>query len=615
MDTPSSPTSDSSDGVPDRFRVDFVGRTLLGAYRVDRRLAEGGMGAVYLAEDVRLGMRVVVKVPHARFLGEPGFRGRFRREVAELVRLEHPRIVRILARGEEDEVPFFVLQYLGGGSLEDWLKDGVQSPAQAVAWLEPIASTLDFVHARGVVHRDVKPGNVLFDEAGHVFLSDFGVVKALDRGEDGSVTDVGTAVGSPVYMAPEQAVAREVGPAADQYALASMLFEALSGEPPFGRGAPIEIVIRKQQAAAPSIGDLRPEVPPAADAALRRALSIDPAERFPTCGAFAAAFAGAVAPAPAVAAASGRPARLWPLALVGALLAAGIVGAATDWFGLASRPRPSTSSRVTLLEPGAEPRRAYRFRLGAGSEDRTTLLTEERTEREFGGMPAVSTGSRREQVFSVRVDEVDAEGAARLTWRVEPVRAEPLPGTSPELLAMETKARDLDVVLDLTSRLLPTGDAVDVALGLRPGPDRDRAEQAGVDEYVHELAVELPSEPIGVGARWETTRSSRHLGMRFHGVVTHELLAVEGDRLRLRFQMAQVTADEKIGLSMGPGVETAIDSFQASGRGEVTVDLSRPLPVEHTVKGSVAFSGVIRRESKQAPIAVRIDFDRRLVRE
>src|SRR5262245_13054499 len=191
----------SADDVPSRFHVDLAGRTLLGTYRVERKLADGGMGSVWLAEDLRLGMRVVVKVPHARFLGEPGFRSRFKREISELVRLEHPQVVRILARGEEDEVPFFVLQYLGGGSLEDRLTSGPQDPEAILEWLQPIARTLDYVHGRGVVHRDVKPANILFDEAGHVFLSDFGVVKALGSQDGGERTEAGTGVGSPIYMA------------------------------------------------------------------------------------------------------------------------------------------------------------------------------------------------------------------------------------------------------------------------------------------------------------------------------------------------------------------------------------------------------------------------------
>ena len=154
--------------VPSRFALDFTGATLLGIYRVRSRIADGGMGAVYLADDTTLGRKVVVKVPHVRFLAEPGFRARFRREVSELVRLEHPHVVRVLAQGEHEEVPYFVLQYLGGGSLEDRLAHGTQTVDEVLSWQPAMAQTLDFVHQRGIVHRDVKPANVLFDEAGHV---------------------------------------------------------------------------------------------------------------------------------------------------------------------------------------------------------------------------------------------------------------------------------------------------------------------------------------------------------------------------------------------------------------------------------------------------------------
>jgi serine/threonine-protein kinase len=225
------------DDVPSRFAVDFTGATLLGIYRVENKIADGGMGSVWLGEDTNLGREVVVKVPHVRFLGESGFRARFTREITELVRLEHPNIVRILAQGTHEEIPFFVLQYLGGGSLEDRLADAGQGPrgTDAVApWLRTIAATLDFVHGRGVVHRDVKPENILFDEEGHVFLSDFGVVKALD--EDLNVTEAGTGVGSPKYMAPEQGLGRPVEGAADQYGLATAVYEAITGRLPFEGG-------------------------------------------------------------------------------------------------------------------------------------------------------------------------------------------------------------------------------------------------------------------------------------------------------------------------------------------------------------------------------------------
>ncbi|MCP5065319.1 MAG: serine/threonine protein kinase, partial [bacterium] len=190
--------------VPSRFSVDFAGQTLLSTYRVERKLAEGGMGTVYLGEDTNLGRQVVVKVPHARFLGEPGFRARFKREVTELVRLEHPNICRILAQGDNEELPYFVLQYLGGGSLEERLKaaGGSVSSHDALPWLRTIAKTLDFIHARGIIHRDVKPANVILSKFGEVKLTDFGIA----RTQQSDLTETGIGLGTPSYMSPEQIV-------------------------------------------------------------------------------------------------------------------------------------------------------------------------------------------------------------------------------------------------------------------------------------------------------------------------------------------------------------------------------------------------------------------------
>src|SRR5262245_19522456 len=253
--------------VPARFQVDLEGRVLGGTFHVLKKLAEGGMGSVYLARDETLGREVVVKVPHARFLGERGFRARFHREVSELVRLEHLHVVRILAKGEIDDVPYFVLAYLRGGSLEDRLRAGPLSAEATWTWLPTVARTLDFVHSRGVVHRDVKPGNILFDEQDHVFLSDFGVVKALaDR--DSDLTGVGAGIGSPLYMAPEQGLGKEVGGAADQYALASTVYECLAGEPPFGRGSAVEVLVRKDRERPPPLRDRARDVPEACAAAV-----------------------------------------------------------------------------------------------------------------------------------------------------------------------------------------------------------------------------------------------------------------------------------------------------------------------------------------------------------
>ncbi len=271
--------------------LDISGLTLLGHYKVGERLGSGGMGTVYEAEDTDLGKTVVIKVPHPRLLLERGFLDRFEREVAQLLRLEHPSIVRVLARGEVDGFPFYVLQHMKGGSLSDRLKkaaDRRQSAEDVLAWFEATAKALDFLHSRRLIHRDVKPGNILFDEYDHAYLSDFGIAKAHEE-QDARLTTTNTGVGSPRYMAPEQAGEKFDG-RADQYALATTVYEALSGRVPFPEGSALEIMIKKMQETPPALDEFVPGLPRGVTAAIRRALSGDPEKRYPTCRAFFLAF-------------------------------------------------------------------------------------------------------------------------------------------------------------------------------------------------------------------------------------------------------------------------------------------------------------------------------------
>ncbi|MCA8973003.1 MAG: serine/threonine protein kinase, partial [Planctomycetes bacterium] len=172
-----------------------------------------------------------------------GFKERFELEVKGLVDTEHPHVVSILARGDYRGIPYFVIQFLRGGSLEDRIGQRPEEPRDVLGWLPYIADALDFIHGKNIVHRDVKPANILFDESGNVFLSDFGVAKAL--GQDSALTSVGFTVGSPHYMAPEQATGGDVGPASDQYALAVTGYESLAQTLPFDGTNPLEILVKK----------------------------------------------------------------------------------------------------------------------------------------------------------------------------------------------------------------------------------------------------------------------------------------------------------------------------------------------------------------------------------
>ena len=268
----------------DRWSVNLNGAILLERYRVDRMIGGGGMANVYLAEDEQLEIPVVVKVPHAAFLAEAGFRERFDRETRDLVTLQHPHIVRILARGEHEDLPFLVMQFLKGGSLGDRMRKakGPMPFADVAAWVRDIGRALDFIHAQGIVHRDIKPDNVLFDEYGHAYLSDFGIAKAVG-GADTGLTVTGATPGSPAYMAPEQPRTSSLTGQSDQYSFAAALYEALSGKPTFEGETVVDVLIQKQTKLPLHLAETTPELPRAAADAIMRGLAKDPEERFASC--------------------------------------------------------------------------------------------------------------------------------------------------------------------------------------------------------------------------------------------------------------------------------------------------------------------------------------------
>lgn len=345
---------------------DLAGQSLvggLGTYAVLRALGAGGMGSVHLARSSAEGAEVVVKVPHADLARRHGFLERFAREVRRLQELRHPHVVPILDAGEHGGRPFLVLPYLAGGSLEDRLRardGGRLAPGEALEWLLPVAATLDHVHASGVVHRDVKPANLLFDGAGTAYLSDFGIARTVAGGET-SLTSTGVGVGSPDHMAPEQATGAALDGRADQYSLASTLFQALAGRPPFEGDTPLAVLVRKQMDLAPTVTQALPDLPPGAALALVRALAKEPLVRFPSCTAFATAFTRGLhgdppPPEPPPPRTRVRPRLAWVGG--GALVAA--LGA---WGLLAARESPAPSE----ADPGpalAPEQRAEAERLG-----------------------------------------------------------------------------------------------------------------------------------------------------------------------------------------------------------------------------------------------------------
>ena len=269
------------------------GALLLDRYRLRSFLGRGGAAEVFLADDERDGGQVVVKVPVDECLRRASERERFRREIAFLARLVHRNVVRVLEAGEERGVAFAVLAYLSGGSLRDRLiarrarAAPAPSPDELASWLPGIASALDFIHASGVLHRDLTPANVLFDAAGVASLTDFGLAKAV-HGE-ASLTPLGFAVGTPAYLAPEQIRDRPLTGRCDQYALATVVYEFVAGRTPFPTDSLGRLLLLKSREDAPSLAIVAPDAPGPVAVAVDRGLRRDPLERFATCEEFAKA--------------------------------------------------------------------------------------------------------------------------------------------------------------------------------------------------------------------------------------------------------------------------------------------------------------------------------------
>jgi serine/threonine-protein kinase len=234
----------------------------------------------------------VLKVPTLARLENDEFRQRFLRESRFLVKLTHPRIVTILDVGEHEGIPYFVMQFVGGGSLETRIHStaGVTAPMPLNTlreWLPGVAEALDFMHKQGYVHRDVKPGNILYGEHGHAYLSDFGLSKVVGgEDEDSSMTAAGAVVGTPNCVAPEVVLGLAYDGRADQYSLAMTVYEALTGQCPLeGPTASATMVNQTVTAPPPSKFNLR--IPAAISQVLLKALAKDPAERFGHCVALA----------------------------------------------------------------------------------------------------------------------------------------------------------------------------------------------------------------------------------------------------------------------------------------------------------------------------------------
>jgi eukaryotic-like serine/threonine-protein kinase len=324
-------------------------------YRSPRRIGRGAMGDIFVATDELLGREVAVKVLADRYAADAGIRQRFKREGLAAARISsEPGAITIFDVGDWEDRPFIVMEYLSGGSLDDRIRsEGAQRPGRALPWLEEAASALDAAHRHGIVHRDVKPANLLLNDRGEVRVADFGIASAA--GMD-SMTATGTVLGTAGYLAPEQAMGERATPASDLYALAVVAYELLSGERPFESESPTAEAAAHVNAPVPSIAARCENLPAEVDPVFQRALAKDPARRYGSAREFVADLRDALsrsagttavlAPGPA----TQRRARgyLLPLALI---LAAGATGAIVAAIVTSGDASPTVVTR-TVAGPG-----------------------------------------------------------------------------------------------------------------------------------------------------------------------------------------------------------------------------------------------------------------------
>jgi eukaryotic-like serine/threonine-protein kinase len=260
----------------------LTGTLFAGRYRVTRKLGGGGMADVYLAEDQELGRRVAVKILHNRYQNDVQFVERFRREATHAAGLSHPNIVAIFDRGEVDGSYFIVMEYVEGRTLKELIRSRGPCPIPvAIAYTRQILSALRYAHRNGVVHRDIKPHNVIVDPEGVVKVTDFGIARAGAS----QMTEEGAIIGTAQYLSPEQARGAPVDQTSDLYSTGVVLYELLTARVPFSGESPVEIAMKHIGETPKAPSDLRPEVPEDLDLVVLRALSKEPKERYQSASA------------------------------------------------------------------------------------------------------------------------------------------------------------------------------------------------------------------------------------------------------------------------------------------------------------------------------------------
>jgi len=350
--------------------------TMLGRYRIDAKIDEGAMGTVYLAEHTRLGKKVALKVMAQRLFRNQVARQRFVDESRVVASLDHPNIIPVFDADEVQDELYIAMRYVDGEDLGHLLdREGALDPNRAISIISQVGAALDAAHAHGLVHRDVKPTNILIASArdtageGHAFLVDFGITKNL---ASSGLTGTGQTLGTPNYMAPEQFRGQPVDGRTDMYALGCLLYECLTGRPPY-EGESFETVMYGHlMTPPPSVATQRPGLPPALDAVVSKAMAKDAGERYATSAELVAAARGALASAPAAAMTQPGAAPAGPVATMAAGPAATMASPGERTAG-PPPPPPGVLGSPTVAEP-VPPGAALGTTGGRGPRSRRTVL-------------------------------------------------------------------------------------------------------------------------------------------------------------------------------------------------------------------------------------------------
>ena len=343
--------------------LDAVARlsaALEGRYTIERELGEGGMATVYLADDLKHERKVALKVLKPELAAVVGAE-RFLVEIKTTANLTHPHILPLFDSGEADSFLFYVMPHIGGESLRERIDREKQlSVDDAVAITRKVADALDYAHEHGVVHRDIKPGNILLSERGEPLIADFGIALAVAQAGGGRITETGLSLGTPHYMSPEQATGdRDVDPRSDVYALGCVLYEMLAGQPPFSATTAQAVLVKVLTMDAPSITSERRTVPPHVGHALAKTLEKLPADRFTSAAEFATALrdesftyrARTSVTATPVVQLPGEKTRPWNRLTIAMTTLAAVLTLTLGWLLLRpASPRPVTRVSVQIPE-------------------------------------------------------------------------------------------------------------------------------------------------------------------------------------------------------------------------------------------------------------------------